>query len=70
MSEMAEVVPTASWRDDPRSAQRPRARAEASPAQVRSEPDSGNRMQGGMEQKMQGWPPDLLSDREIDRIIA
>ena len=32
--------------------------------------DSGNRMQGGMEQKMQGWPPDLLSDREIDRIIA
>ena len=21
-------------------------------------------------QKMQGWPPDLLSDREIDRIVA
>jgi hypothetical protein len=32
--------------------------------------DSGNRMQCGTEQKMQGWPPDLLSDREIDRIIT
>jgi hypothetical protein len=30
--------------------------------------DSGNRMQDGMEKKMQ--VPDLLSDREIDRIIA
>jgi len=44
---------------------------EARPFNVAEVPqaDSGNRMQGGMEQKMQGWPPYLLSDREIDRVI-
>jgi hypothetical protein len=35
-----------------------------------SQEDSGNRMQGGMEQKMRGWPLDLLGDRESDRIIT